>query len=68
MIESKEVCKMDKTGVASLIAGIILLILGAYAVWVFLPDVILFIKGVIGILGIVIGIFLLIFGAILVKD
>jgi len=59
---------MDKTGVASLIAGIILLLLGAYGVWIFLPDVITFLKGVIGILGILIGIFLLIFGAILVKD
>jgi hypothetical protein len=59
---------MDKTGVASLIGGIILLVLGAYGVWVFLPEVISFLKGVIGILGIVIGIFLLIFGAILIKD
>jgi len=59
---------MDKTGVASLIAGIILLIAGGYGVWIFLPDVILFLKGVIGILLILIGIFLLIFGAILVQD
>ncbi|MCQ8893926.1 MAG: hypothetical protein NQU46_04775 [Methanolinea sp.] len=59
---------MDKTGIASLIAGIVLLILGGYGVWVFLPDVIAFLKGVIGILGILIGIFLVIFGAILIKD
>lgn len=59
---------MDKTGVASLIGGILLLALGAYGVWVFLPDVITTLKGVIGILGILIGIFLLIFGAILIKD
>lgn len=59
---------MDKTGVASLIVGIILLVLGAYGVWIFLPDVIVFSKGVVGILAILIGIFLLIFGAILVKD
>jgi hypothetical protein len=64
----EDVVRMDKTGVASLIAGIILLILGVYGVWIFLPDVIIFLKGVIGILAILIGIFLLIFGAILVKD
>jgi hypothetical protein len=59
---------MDKTGVASLIGGIILLALGAYGVWVFLPDVITVIKGSIGIIAIIIGIFLFIFGAILIKD
>jgi hypothetical protein len=59
---------MDKTGVASLIGGIILLALGAYGVWVFLPDVITVIKGSIGIIAIIIGIFLVIFGAILIKD
>jgi hypothetical protein len=59
---------MDKTGVASLIGGIILLALGAYGVWVFLPDVITVIKGSIGIIAIIIGIFLVIFGAILIRD
>ncbi len=59
---------MDKTGVASLIAGIVLLLLGAYGVWVFLPEVIEFLKGVMGILAILVGIFLLIFGIILIKD
>ena len=59
---------MDKTGVASLIGGIILLALGAYGIWVFLPDVITVLKGSIGIIAVVIGIYLVIFGAILVKD
>ena len=59
---------MDKTGVASLIGGIILLALGAYGIWVFLPDVLTVLKGSIGILAIIIGIFLVIFGAILIKD
>jgi hypothetical protein len=59
---------MDKTGVASLIGGIILLALGAYGVWVFVPEVIMVIKGLIGIIAIIIGIFLVIFGAILIKD
>jgi len=59
---------MDKTGLISLIGGIVLLCLGAYAVWVFLPDVVTTLKGSIGIIGIIIGIFLVIFGAILIKD
>ncbi|MDD1709888.1 MAG: hypothetical protein LUQ37_03150 [Methanoregulaceae archaeon] len=59
---------MDKTGVASLIGGIILLALGAYGIWTFLPDVITVLKGSIGIIAIIIGIFLVIFGAILIKD
>jgi hypothetical protein len=60
--------EMDKTGVASLTGGIILLALGAYGIWVFLPDVITVLKGSIGIIAIIIGIFLVIFGAILIKD
>jgi hypothetical protein len=59
---------MDKTGVASLIGGIILLVLGGYGVYVFVPEVIMVIKGLIGIIAIIIGIFLVIFGAILIKD
>ncbi len=59
---------MDTTGLASLIGGIILLVLGAYGVWVFLPEVIMVIEGLIGIIAIIIGIFLVIFGAILLKD
>ena len=59
---------MDKTGAASLTGGIILLALGAYGIWVFLPDVITVLKGSIGIIAVVIGIFLLVFGAILIRD
>lgn len=59
---------MDKTGLISLIGGILLLCLGAYGVWIFLPDVITALKGSIGIIAIIIGIFLVIFGAILIKD
>jgi hypothetical protein len=60
--------EMDKTGAASLTGGIILLALGAYGIWVFLPDVITVLKGSIGIIAVVIGIFLLVFGAILIRD
>lgn len=59
---------MDKTGVGSLIGGIILLALGVYGVWFFLSDVIIVLKGSVGILAIIIGIFMVIFGAILIKD
>jgi hypothetical protein len=59
---------MDRTGAASLIGGIILLVLGAYGIWVFLPDVITVLKGSIGLIAVIIGIFLVVFGAILIRD
>ncbi|NYT07237.1 MAG: hypothetical protein GKC05_03135 [Methanomicrobiales archaeon] len=59
---------MDKTGLASLVGGILLLGLGGYGIWVFLPEVISVVKGSIGIIAVIIGIFLAIFGAILIKD
>ena len=59
---------MDKTGLASLVGGILLLCLGGYGIWIFLPDVISVVKGSIGIIAVIIGIFLVIFGAILIKD
>ncbi len=59
---------MDKTGLASLVGGILLLCLGGYGIWVFLPEVISVVKGSIGIIAVIIGIFLAIFGAILIKD
>jgi hypothetical protein len=59
---------MDKTGLSSLVGGILLLVLGGYGIWVFLPDVVSVVKGSIGIIAVIIGIFLVIFGAILIKD
>ena len=59
---------MDKTGLASLVGGILLLCLGGYGIWVFLPEVLSVVKGSIGIIAVIIGIFLAIFGAILIKD
>ncbi|HON80897.1 MAG TPA: hypothetical protein PLN56_01355 [Methanoregulaceae archaeon] len=59
---------MDKTGLASLVGGILLLCLGGYGIWAFLPEVIMVVKGSIGIIAVIIGIFLIIFGAILIKD
>jgi len=59
---------MDKTGIAALIAGIVLLILGGYAIWAFLPDVIVAVKGLIGIVVLLAGLMLIIFGILIFKE
>ena len=59
---------MDKMGIGALIAGIVLILVGAYAIWAFLPDVITFVKGGIGIAVLVVGLLLAVFGAMMVKD
>jgi len=59
---------MDKTGIAALIAGIVLLILGAYAIWAFLPNVIAAVKGLIGIVVLLAGLMLIVFGALIIKE
>ena len=40
---------MDKIGVIALIIGLILCALGGYAIWAFLPEVMIVVKGFIGI-------------------
>ncbi|MCX6688918.1 MAG: hypothetical protein NTZ39_04395 [Methanoregula sp.] len=59
---------MDKTGIIALIAGIVLLIIGGYGIWVFLPDVIVAVKGLIGIVVLLAGLMLVIFGILIVKE
>lgn len=59
---------MDKTGLALLIIGLILCALGGYAIWIFLPEVIIAVKGLIGIAVLLIGIVLVIFGALIFSD
>jgi hypothetical protein len=59
---------MDKAGSGALLIGIILFILGIYAIWVFLPDVIAVVKGLIGIAGLLIGLMLIVFGVLIIKD
>jgi hypothetical protein len=59
---------MDKAGTGALLIGIILFILGMYAIWVFLPDVIAVVKGLIGIAGLLIGLMLIVFGVLIIKD
>jgi hypothetical protein len=56
---------MDKTGLVALIIGLILCALGGYAIWIFLPEVFLAVKGLIGIAVLLVGIMLVIFGLVL---
>jgi hypothetical protein len=59
---------MDKTGIAALIAGIILVILGAWAIWAFLPQVIIAVEGLIGIVVLLAGLMLVIFGILIFRE
>lgn len=59
---------MDKTGLAAVVIGIILIIAGAYGIYYFLPEAVMFVKGMIGILAVLIGLMVLVFGAIMIKE
>jgi hypothetical protein len=59
---------MDKTGVVTLIIGLILCVVGGYAIWIFLPETIAAVKGLIGIAVLFVGIMLMIFGALIFSD
>ncbi|ABS56684.1 hypothetical protein Mboo_2170 [Methanoregula boonei 6A8] len=59
---------MDKTGIAALVVGIVLLILGGLAIWAFLPDVIVAVKGLIGIVVLLAGLMLILFGVLIIKE
>jgi len=59
---------MDKTGLAALIIGIVLLILGVYAIWAFLPKVIEAVEGLIGIAVLIVGLMLIVFGVLIIKE
>jgi hypothetical protein len=59
---------MDKTGIIALIIGLVLCILGGYAIWLFFPEVIIAVKGLIGITVLLIGIMLVIFGILICRD
>jgi hypothetical protein len=59
---------MDKMGIISLIVGLALLALGGYAIWVFLPEVIIAVQGLIGIVVVLIGLMMVIFGALIIND
>lgn len=59
---------MDRAGVGAVLIGVLLCILGAYAIWVFLPDAIAVVKGLIGIAGVLIGLMLVVFGILIIKE
>ena len=59
---------MDKTGLVTLIVGLVLCALGGYAIWIFLPETIAAVKGLIGIAVLLFGIMLVIFGALIIRD
>ncbi len=59
---------MDKTGLIALIIGLILCALGGYAIWIFLPETIAAVKGLIGIAVVLFGLMLVIFGALIFSD
>jgi hypothetical protein len=59
---------MDKVGVIALIIGVVLCAIGGYAIWAFLPEVIIAVKGLIGICVLLAGIMLVIFGALIFRD
>lgn len=59
---------MDKTGIAALVVGIVLLILGAFAIWAFLPEVIVAVEGLIGIVVLLAGLMLVVFGILIFKE
>ena len=59
---------MDKTGIAALVVGIILVILGAWAIWAFLPQVIIAVEGLIGIVVLLAGLMLVIFGILIFRE
>jgi len=59
---------MDKTGVVALIIGLVLCAAGIWAIWVYLPDVIIAVKGLIGLVVLLAGLCLLLFGILVIND
>jgi hypothetical protein len=59
---------MDKVGAIALIVGLVLCALGGFAIWTFLPEVILAVEGLIGIVVLLAGLMLVVFGILIFKD
>ncbi|MCX6683343.1 MAG: hypothetical protein NTZ37_01240 [Methanoregula sp.] len=59
---------MDKMGIFTLIVGLVLCAIGGLAIWFFLPEVIVAVKGLIGIVVVLAGIMLAIFGILIMND
>jgi len=60
--------KMDTMGIISVIMGLVLLAIGGLAIWIFLPEAIIAVKGLIGIVVVLGGLLVLIFGLLIVND
>jgi hypothetical protein len=59
---------MDKMGIISVIMGLVLCAIGGFAIWIFIPDVIIAVRGLIGIVIVLGGLLVLIFGLLIVND
>ncbi len=59
---------MDSIGLGMLIMGLVLCALGVYAIWLFLLEVILVLKGLTGMAVFLAGIMLVIFGALMFRN
>jgi len=59
---------MDKTGLVTIIIGLVCCAAGGYAIWVFQPEVIAAVKGLIGIAVLLFGLMLIAFGALIFSD
>jgi|GEM_PF-2363546 len=59
---------VDKAGLGSLIAGIVLILLGGYGIYLYIPEVIVVLKGSLGIIAVLIGLFLAVIGFFIMKE
>jgi len=59
---------VDKAGLGSLIAGIVLILLGGYGIYLYIPEVIVVLKGSLGIIAVLIGVFLAVIGFFIMKE
>jgi hypothetical protein len=59
---------MDKMGLAALIGGLILIVVGIYAIIIFQAEVIIALEGAGGIILVIVGVLIAIFGVLLIKD
>ena len=59
---------MDKMGLFALIVGLILCIVGGYAIWEFFPEVIAAVKGLAGIVVLLVGLMMALFGLLIIND
>jgi len=55
-------------GIISVIIGLVLFAVGVFAIWIFLPEVIIAVQGLIGIVVVLAGLLFLIFGLLIVND